>query len=94
MREIVREPQYEASIADIAPNYARLDELEAAIDWALARDPTRFYNIAEDFYLWKMEQMSDDIPSLLILYRYNPEEDVIHLLDVCEPSSASGLGST
>ena len=58
-------------------------ELDNAIDWALSRDPSRFYSPLPGYYLWKMEQMTADVPSLLLLYRYDPAEDVVYLINVC-----------
>jgi len=62
-------------------------ELEHAIDWALSREPTRFYNFTGNYYLWKLEQMTEGVPSVVIIYKYDQQEDVVHLLDISEANA-------
>jgi hypothetical protein len=64
-------------------------ELDHAIDWALSRSPKRFYNFTSDYYLWKLEQMTEGVPAVVIIYKYDETEDVVHLLDISEASAVA-----
>jgi hypothetical protein len=86
LNQIIREHAFDESLAKIAKDYKRLDALDLAIDWALARDPAQFPKSKEDFYLWRMEQASDSIPPLLILYRFVAEEKTVYLINVVDVS--------
>jgi hypothetical protein len=76
----VREPGFDAAVAALTKNHRRMHELDEAIEWGLLRKPDHFYNIAEDYYLWKTEKLVDGVPQLRILYRYNAEEHAVNLI--------------
>ena len=57
-----------------------MDELDRAVEWALHRKPKRFYNICDDFYLWKTDRLIPEIPQLRILYRYDEEQHTVYLI--------------
>jgi hypothetical protein len=81
---IIREVSFDEKLAKIAQNYSRLDELDIAIDWGLCRKPDAFFNIEKDFYLWKMERISDNFPQLIIVYHYDMAKNTVTLIDVDE----------
>jgi hypothetical protein len=41
------------------------------IEWALSRDPERFYRVQHDYFLWKLDDVIPGLPQIEILYRYN-----------------------
>ena len=83
---IIREPSFDTAISDIAETHHRMGEIDSAIDWGLARCPTAFHNFKEDFYLWKMEQIGDGFPQILIVYRYVEAESTVYLIEAFDVS--------
>lgn len=81
---IVREITYDQQLEKIAGNFKRLDELDEAIEWGLSHGPTNFFNIEGEFYLWKMEKISEHFPQLRIIYRYSVAENTVYLIAVDE----------
>lgn len=79
---ILRELEFDASLAQIAGSFARLDELDDAIDWALSRDPTRFPTFGDGFYIWRTDDLSAAFPKLLILYKYDATAEQVTLISV------------
>jgi hypothetical protein len=73
----IRERNFDKQLQRITKSYRRMDELDEAIEWALARKPDAFFNIFEDFYVWKTERLISDIPQLRILYRWDKPDTVI-----------------
>lgn len=51
----------------LARDYARLHELDSAIDWALSRDPTMFTRVGLDYYIWKTTTIAG-LPAIEILF--------------------------
>lgn len=80
----VREKAFDAKIKSISRTYGRMDELDLAIEWGLRHNPKQFYNICDDFYLWKTDRLIDDIPQLRILYKFDESTDTICLIAVDE----------
>jgi hypothetical protein len=81
--KIIREPDFDRKILEIAGNFKRLKELDDAIDWALARKPHYFNEITNEFYYWVTEQLTNDqFPQLKILYRIVDSEKTVYLIDV------------
>ena len=80
VQQFVREKAFDTKIKSIAKSYRRMDELDHAIEWGLERNPKQFYNICDDFYLWKTDRLIKGIPQLRILYRY--VETTIYLVAV------------
>jgi hypothetical protein len=80
--QFIREKAFDSRIQSISKTYRRMDELDRAIEWALQRNPKRFYNISDDFYLWKMDHIIPEIPQLRILYRYDEGCNSIYLIAV------------
>jgi hypothetical protein len=76
----VREPQFDNFFKQLAGSYPRLHELDVAIEWALSRDPERFYQIAEGYFLWKFDDVIPGLPQIEILYKYDPEENIVYLI--------------
>jgi hypothetical protein len=66
----IREAAFDSKIQFLSKTFSRMDELDRAIEWALERDAKRFYNICDDFFLWKTGQLIPEVPPLRILYRY------------------------
>ena len=79
---IIREPSFDKSITKIAGSLSRLYELDEAIDWQLARDPLCFYNMSNGYYLWKTDELSEDFPSLRLVYSVNAASREVLLIDV------------
>lgn len=78
---IVREPDFDEKIMEIARTYKRAAELDEAIDWALSRHPHRFSELTAEYYLWVTEELvNPDFPQLRILYRI--VERTVFLIDV------------
>lgn len=82
--QIIREKSFEIEFQEIAKKYARIHDLESAIDWALERQPGRFNNITDNLFIWKMEKFSEHFPQLMIAYVYEKELNTIHLVSVKE----------
>lgn len=81
--QIIREPEFESKMLEIAVGYPRLNELEDAIDWALARKPHEFTQIMNEYYLWITEgYTNNEFPPLRILYRIDDTEKKVYLIDV------------
>lgn len=79
--EIIREPGYEGDLSLISKDLVRLDELESAIDWALARNPEFFDHLGNNDYLWKTAKLHG-FPEMRIVYHYNKESNTVHLLSI------------
>lgn len=84
--EIIRENSYEESLREFPREFARMDEFESAIDWALARDPELGYNFTEDYYTWKTEGLRN-FPTVRILYTYVSSIKQVHLVLIEELKS-------
>jgi hypothetical protein len=84
----VRESGFDASIAALTKTHARMHELDEAIEWGLMHAPEHFFNIQDDFYLWKTARLVDGLPQLRILYRYNKEMHTVNLVAACEISAS------
>lgn len=83
LNSIIREASYEASLATArGKGIARIHDLEEMIDWALARDPERFYQRENNFYIWKTEKISDQIPQVVVAYEYRADESNVYLIDI------------
>lgn len=80
---IVREHQFDESHTAIAGSYERMDEMDSAIDWALARNPQYFTNIIDDYYLWKSDKI-DGFPACRIVYHVDEVEKRVTLIDIEE----------
>jgi hypothetical protein len=61
-----------------------MDELDRAIEWGLSHNPKQFYNICDEFYLWKTDKLIDEIPQLRILYKYIEAARTVYLIAVDE----------
>src|SRR4051812_26780703 len=81
---IIRQPAFDDALARIAGDYKRLHELDSAIDWALVRDPKRFFGMADGYHLWKMDKISPHFPQLRIIYSYDEWKHEIILIAVSE----------
>lgn len=78
---LIKEPEYDEQLLFISKGYSRFDQLDSAIDWAVSRftkDPSLFYDLGENFYLWKMDKIMN-FPKLRILFRYLPETNGVIL---------------
>lgn len=84
--EIIRENSYEESLREFPREFARMDEFESAIDWALARDPELGYNHTEDYYTWRTDGIKN-FPTVRIIYTYNSEIKQVHLVLIEEVTS-------
>lgn len=80
----VREKIFDKEIKRIAGSYSRMHELDLAIEWALGHDPKHFFNVKEDYYLWKTERLLADVPQLIILYKYIESENKVVFIAVSE----------
>jgi hypothetical protein len=80
---IVRERSFQDKFESFIKDYQRLAEVESAIDWALARRPHSFTQIATDTYFLVTEDLGEfGIPSLQILYMIDSSERRVLLIDV------------
>lgn len=84
LNSIIKEPSYEDALKEVAAGKGveRLHDLEAAIDWALAREPKRFTELRDGCYLWRTEQVSDQIPAVLIAYRHDEASCSVFLISI------------
>lgn len=81
--QIIREPDFDAKMFEIAKQYPRLNELECAIDWALSRKPHDFNAITNEYYFWVTQEFTNhEFPSLKIVYRIVQSERRVYLIDV------------
>lgn len=83
---VIREPEFEEQAMSISKNYQRLDDLDQAIDWALARffrSPEIFYLIEDDKYLYKTDKIYG-FPQLRILFSVDEDLKTIKLLSIQE----------
>lgn len=82
---IIREPAFDEKMMLIAKNYERLDDLDSAIDWQLARNPKEFDNIEDTpLYLWRFAPVLDGFPQLVIIFRFDEDLGRVTLIDVRE----------
>ena len=88
MYTIIRDDFFEKEFVKIAENYpSKIADLEAAIDWALARgyDSDLFFRVDNtNHFLWRFLKISTDLPQLLILFKVDYEEETVTLLNVKE----------
>jgi hypothetical protein len=82
--KFVREKAFDSKIKTISRTYRRMDELDRAIEWGLSHNPKQFYNICDEFYLWKTDKLIDEIPQLRILYKYIEAARTVYLIAVDE----------
>ncbi len=75
----VREPLFDNFILTLAQSNARMEEMDRAIEWALMRNPTRFRQVQEGYFLWKFSPV-EGFPTLEILYRYDEETNTVFLI--------------
>jgi hypothetical protein len=80
----VRERKFDSKIKVLTTGYRRMHEFDEAIEWALSRNPTQFYNIEGDFYVWKTDSTFIQFPQLRILYKYDLQSNTITLIDLEE----------
>lgn len=83
---VIREAEFDSVSKKIAGSYARLDDLDNAIDWALSRFTRKmdeFYLLGEDKYLWKTEKVLG-FPKLRILFRFDEAANTIYLVSLEE----------
>src|SRR4051812_27054019 len=81
---IIREPAFDAELGKIAGSYQRLADLDDAIDWALSRQPERFFRMSDGYHFWKMERISPHFPQLRIIYYYDVWKNTVLLIAVSE----------
>lgn len=84
---LIKDAEYDEQLKLISKNYNRFDELDSAIDWALARfnrNPSVFYELEEkNHFIWKTDKVLN-FPKLRILFRYDEGIKTINLLFVEE----------
>jgi len=79
--EIIREESYEEALRNLPNTFHRLEELDEAIDWGLARGPEMFDQIEDDYYTWKTEKMVN-FPAVRIFFTFDSEFHIVHLVDI------------
>lgn len=79
--QIIREQEYEENLHAMARDTHRMDEIDSALDWALARGPVYFYQVDEEHYLYKNEGLYH-FPDFRVLYRYDKINHRIFLLSI------------
>ena len=78
--QFIREEQFDNFFRGLAESYPRLHELDLAIEWALSRDPERFYRVEPDYFLWKLDDVIRGLPQIEILYRYDRDAGIVYLI--------------
>jgi hypothetical protein len=61
-----------------------MNELDLAIEWAISHNPKRFFNICEDYYIWKTERIIADVPQIIIVYQFIESESKVIFVSVAE----------
>jgi len=82
---VIKTEDYVQNLHELSKQYGRLTELNDAIEWALARMPHKFNNIANDFYFWVTEELANpDFPKVKIVYRILESSSTVTLLTIEE----------
>jgi hypothetical protein len=83
--KVIKTEEFIKNLNDLSVRYGRMTELANAIEWALARKPHHFNNLANDFYFWITEElMNHDFPVVKILYRIIENDSSVILLTIEE----------
>jgi len=83
--KVIRTEDFIQNLHEISKRYGRVTELNNAIEWALARKPHKFNNIANDFYFWITGELSNPaLPKVKIVYRILEDSDTVMLLTIEE----------
>ena len=79
-RPITRTAEFDSAIMEIAKDYKRLDIIDNAIDWGLARAPSHLFTRAfKNYYFWVTEATVAS-PQLRLLFEYTDSTDTVHLV--------------
>jgi hypothetical protein len=83
LRSVVKNEDYEKSLSEIEKDYPRVRDFEQAIDWALARNPNRFNNLNNGYYLYKQSRNIDvPIPCMNVLYQVSEDDNEVIIIDI------------
>jgi hypothetical protein len=70
---------------ELSKLYGRATELIDGIEWALARNPHRFTQLAHDFYFWITDELTNiKFPTVKVVYKINQEESTVIILSIEE----------
>jgi len=73
------------NLNDLSHRYGRATELANGIEWALARHPHKFNQLANDFYFWITDELTNiKFPTVKIVYRINEGESTVTILAIEE----------
>jgi len=65
-----------------------MHEFDLAIEWAISHNPKQFFNICEDYYIWKTERITAAVPQLIIVYKYIESEAKVVFVSASEIKSS------
>jgi len=87
MFTISREELFEEEFGKIIENYSRIYDIESEIDWFLMRAHSNIKYVTEleekkNHFVWRQSEVNEDFPQLIILYKVDYIEEMIHLLSV------------
>ena len=81
LREIIKEPSFEAELATIQPDARRADEFVEGVEWELAREPLIGSEVAPDSPVWFIPMVDvPGEPSVILFYTF--DEDRVWLLSI------------
>ena len=91
MFTIIREREFDEVIEQLTINHSRMNDLDAAIDWALSRAPNRIPNSVQlmpNYFLWVTDEFYDlEIPIVRILFKIEGNTVILLAISEVEPEN-------
>ena len=84
LSHIIKENNYDEQLLIISKNFMRFDELDNAIDWAMARAHRKldeFFEVKANTYIYRTDR-TINFPLLVVLFEYDESKNTITVLSV------------
>lgn len=82
---VIKTETFIQKLNELGKMYGRTVELVNGIEWALSRHPHKFEQLADNYYYWVTESLTNvKFPTVKILYVIDPEKFTVTLLAVEE----------
>ncbi len=73
-RKVVKHPNYELAVANLAEEFDRAREIIAGAEWSIQRSPESDGIRIKDIDVWQAKLLAPSFPSQLIFYVFDDEK--------------------
>ena len=81
--KVIRTEDFVQKTQLLRKTYSRIPELIDAADWMLMRKPHTFMVVADQFYLWRTDKLTNpEFPMINILYKIDETEKTVTMIAI------------